>query len=84
MDWRQRVLFFVGTIAVLFAVAMFSGFTMQWQWWWREVLFLGVGCVCVALMRERTIMLEAIGLVVASRLLVTFVAYCLRLGHIAR
>ena len=82
MDWRQRILFFVGTIAVLFAVAMFSGFTMQWWWWWREFLFLAVGCVCIAFMRQRLIMLGAIGLIVATRLLIALIVYFLSLRHI--
>jgi hypothetical protein len=82
MDWRQRILFFLGTIAVLFAVAMLSGFTMQW-WWW-EFSFLAVGCVCVAFMRQRLIMLGAIGLIVATRLLIALAVYFLSLRHITR
>jgi len=82
MDWRQRILFFVGTIAILFAVAMLSGFAMEWGWWWRECSFVAVGFVCIAFMRQRLIMLAAIGLIVATRLLVALVVYFMNLRHI--
>jgi len=81
MDWRQRILLLIGTVAVLFAVAMSSGFSMQWWWWWREVSFLAVACACIAFMRERLIMLGAIGLVVATRFLIALVVYFLSLRH---
>jgi hypothetical protein len=82
MDWPQRILFFVGTVSVLFAVAMLSGFAMEWRWWWRELAFMGVACVCVLFKRNRVVMVAAIALIVASRLLIALVAYLVsRVAH---
>ncbi len=81
IDWRQRILFFLGTVAVLFAVAMFSAFTIQWWWWSRDLAFLVVACICTALMKQRLVMVGAIGLVVATRLLFALIVYFLSVKH---
>jgi len=83
MDWPQRILFFIGTVSALFAVATLAGFSMQW-WWSREVAFIAVMSICLLLMRHRLVMLAAIGLVVASRAVIAAIVFLVAWGHKAR
>jgi hypothetical protein len=78
----DRLLFLVGTVAMLFAVAMIAGFSKQFWWWWRELALLAVVCVCVVFVRQKLVMIGAIALVVLSRLAIAMVLYFFSAGSL--
>ena len=73
-DAKDRIIFIIATVSVLFAVAMFADFSVRY-WWLKEFSFLALGGLCVVFMKQRLVMIWAIILVVISRLAIALEVY---------